>query len=172
MKIQAVSKRPKKHHPRFPLPKKKEDKDKPKRLQISGNIPSGLLDLHNQLELTFATPIKYYDSTKIRFTNDSFQNITLYHLMMDSTNKKLTLFYAWKEDTRYYLILQKDFAEDTLAEKLLKTDTISFKTKKESDYGNLRLRFRNLDLSRHPVLQFVQGEKIDPVLYGWQVSPV
>ena len=36
------------------------------------------------------------------------------------------------------LILQKDFAEDTLGEKLLKIDTINFRTKKESDYGNLR----------------------------------
>ena len=52
----------------------------------------------------------------------------------------------WKENTGYHLILQKDFAEDTLGEKLLKIDTIIFRTKKESDYGNLRLRFRNLDL--------------------------
>jgi hypothetical protein len=153
-------KKPKKTAPPVAPKKEKEDKDKPKRLQLSGNIPSGLLDLHNQLELSFATPIKYYDSAKIRFTNDSFQNITQYHFVLDSTNKKLTLFYTWKEDTRYHLILQKDFAEDTLAEKLLKIDTISFKTKKESDYGNLRLRFRNLDLSLHPVLQFVQGDKI------------
>jgi hypothetical protein len=153
-------KKPKKTAPPVAPKKEKEDKDKPKRLQLSGNIPGGLLDLHNQLELGFATPIKYYDSAKIRFTNDSFQNITQYHFILDSTNKKLTLYYAWKEDTRYHLILQKDFAEDTLAEKLLKIDTISFKTKKESDYGNLRLRFRNLDLSLHPVLQFVQGDKI------------
>jgi Bacterial Ig-like domain len=153
-------KRPKKTAPPVAPKKEKEDKDKPKRLQLSGNIPSGLLDLHNQLELSFATPIKYYDSAKIRFTNDSFQNITQYHFVLDSTKKKLTLVYSWKEDTRYHLILQKDFAEDTLAEKLLKIDTFSFKTKKESDYGNLRLRFRNLDLSLHPVLQFVQGDKI------------
>ena len=51
----------------------------------------------------------------------------------------MTLTYAWKENTHYHLILQKDFAEDTLGEKLLKIDTITFKTKKESDYGNLRL---------------------------------
>jgi len=152
-------KKPKKATPPPPLTKK-EEKEKIKRLLISGNIPSGLLDLHNQFELSFATPIKYYDSAKIRFTNDSFQNISTYHFMLDSTNKKLTLVYGWKENTHYHLILQKDFAEDTLGEKLLKTDTISFKTKKESDYGNLRLRFKNLDLTRHPVLLFLQGEKI------------
>src|SRR5450432_2204036 len=110
-------KKPKKAAPPPPL-SKKEEKEKIKRLLISGNIPSGLLDLHNQFELSFATPIKYYDSAKIRFTNDSFQNISTYHFMLDSTNKK------------------------------------------ESDYGNLRLRFKNLDLTRHPVLLFLQGEKI------------
>jgi hypothetical protein len=72
----------------------------------------------------------------------------------------VTLVYQWTPDTKYHLILDKDFAEDTLGQKLLKTDTISFATKKESDYGNLRLRFRNLDLDRNPVLLFVQSDKI------------
>jgi hypothetical protein len=78
----------------------------------------------------------------------------------DSLSKKVTLFYNWVPDTRYHLILDRDFAEDTLGVKLLKTDTITFATKKVSDYGNVRLRFKNLDLGRHPVLQFVQGDKI------------
>ena len=139
---------------------KKEEKEKVKRLVLTGNIPNGTLSLHNQLEISFATPIKNYDSSKIRFTTDSFQNITNFYYTLDSLKKKLTFNYAWKENTGYHLILQKDFAEDTLGEKLLKIDTINFKTRKESDYGNLRLRFRNLDLSRHPVLLFFQGDKL------------
>ncbi|HEY8734357.1 MAG TPA: hypothetical protein VIL90_07305, partial [Puia sp.] len=150
-----------KHAPLLPPPApKKEDKTKAKRLTLGGNIPNGLLDLHNQLEIGFGVPLKYYDSSKIRFTNDSFENITQYRWSLDSASKKLTLYYTWKEGTRYHLILQKDFAEDTLGGKLFKTDTISFNTKKESDYGNLRLRFRNLVLSRHPVLLFFQGDKL------------
>jgi hypothetical protein len=152
-------KRPKKTAPPVP-PSKKEEKDKIKRLILTANIPSSQLDLHNQLEISFATPLKNFDSAKIRFTNDSFQNITQYRLELDSTGKKLTFVYGWKENTHYNLILQKDFAEDTLGDKLLKTDTISFKTKREADYGNLRLRFKNLDLNLHPVLLFIQSEKI------------
>jgi hypothetical protein len=139
---------------------KKEEKDKIKRLVLSGNIPNGQLDLHNQLEISFAIPVRYVDTSKIHFTIDSFQTVTLYHIVVDSAMKKFTLFYAWKENTPYHLILQKDFAEDTLGEKLLKIDTISFRTKKESDYGNVRLRFRNLDLALHPVLLFFQGDNI------------
>ena len=139
---------------------KKEEKDKIKRLVLIGNIPNGQLDLHDQLEISFASPLKYLDSSKIQFFVDSFQMINHYRLVVDSTMKKFTLFYAWKENTPYHLVLQKDFAEDSLGDKLLKIDTISFRTKKESDYGNVRLRFRNLDLSQHPVLLVIQGDKI------------
>jgi hypothetical protein len=141
-------------------PSKKEDKDKPKRLLISANLPNGQMDLHDSLILSFATPLKFYDSSKIRFTLDSFENISQYHWSLDSTSKKLTLHYKWKEGTGYRLILQKDFGEDTLGGHLLKTDTINFRTKKDTDYGNLRLRFRNLDLKRHPILLFFASDRL------------
>jgi hypothetical protein len=160
------TKRPKKTAPA--PPPKKEEKEKLKRLILSGNIPNGFLDLHSNFELSFATPIKYYDSAKIRFTSDSFQNITQFHYELDSLKKKLKIIYPWKENTLFHLILQKDFAEDTLGDKLLKIDTISFRTKKVSDYGNLRLRFRNLDMSRHPVLLFLQS---DQIIQSYKIPP-
>ena len=43
---------------------------------------------------------------------------------------------------------------------LTKNDTLKFQTSSESDYGSVRLRFANLDLSRNPVLQFIQSDKI------------
>jgi hypothetical protein len=152
------------YHPKKTTTKeetKKPDKEKVKRLVLNGNIPNGQLDLHDpQLIINFEHPVKYLDTSKIRFATDSFVNISDYRIDVDSSMKKFSLTYAWKENTGYRLILQKDFAEDTLGEKLLKIDTIIFRTKKESDYGNLRLRFRNLDLNRHPVLQFFHGEKL------------
>jgi hypothetical protein len=153
-------KKPKKTLLNPPKPKK-EDKDKPKRLAVSGNISNGQLDLHDQLELKFAVPLKYFDSTKVHFSSDSnYTPVTGYYFQEDSLHVKITLHYAWVPDTKYQLILEKDFAEDTLGEKLLKKDTIAFATKKESDYGNLLLRFRNLNLSRHPVLLFYQNDKL------------
>jgi hypothetical protein len=140
--------------------KEKPDKDRVKRLILSGNLPNGQLDLHEQLVISFGLPVKYVDTSKISFFKDSFVSITNYRIQLDSVSKSMTLFYNWVESTRYHLVLQKSFAEDTLGEKLLKTDTINFKTRAEADYGNLRLRFKNLDLSRHPVLLFVQGDKI------------
>jgi hypothetical protein len=74
--------------------------------------------------------------------------------------KKAILTYPWKENTLYHLVIEKDFAIDTLNQQLLRADTISFKTLKNSDYGKLSIRFRNLDLSKNPVLQFVQNSEV------------
>jgi hypothetical protein len=49
---------------------------------------------------------------------------------------------------------------DSAGNRLTKTDTIRFTTKQQSDYGNVLLRFSNLNLAKHPVLVFVQGEEI------------
>jgi hypothetical protein len=43
---------------------------------------------------------------------------------------------------------------------LLKTDTLFFQTKKLTDYGQVSIRFQNLDTSRNPVLQFVQNNLV------------
>jgi hypothetical protein len=153
-------KKPTKPKPVVPAKKEKVDKDKVKRLILSGNLPNGQLDLHNQLVITFGLPVRYLDTAKIGFFKDSFVSVNNYHVSLDSAKKTMTLTYGWVQETHYHLVLQKDFAEDTLGEKLLKIDTINFKTRSESDYGNLRLRFKNLDLSRHPVLLFIQGDKI------------
>jgi uncharacterized protein (DUF2141 family) len=143
-------------------PQPKKSKEKEKRLIVQLNIAGGQLDLLTKLEMQFATPLKFFDSSKIRFTDEKFKDIdsSKYHYEKDTTGKKITLLYKWTSGTQYHLIADKEFAEDTLGNKLLKTDTISFQTKKESDYGSIRLRFTNLDLGRNPVLQFVQGDAV------------
>ena len=72
----------------------------------------------------------------------------------------MTLQYKWKENSPYRLLIAKDAVADSTAITLLKADTLRFATKKETEYGSIRLRFSNLDLSKNPVLQLVQGEKL------------
>jgi uncharacterized protein (DUF2141 family) len=139
---------------------KKPEKEKEKRLIVQLNLASNQLDLLTNLVLTFPTPLKFFDSSHVRFTDDNFKDITDFHYEKDSTNKKITFIYKWVPDTKYHLIATKEFAEDTFGNRLLKTDTIAFSTKKETDYGSVRLRFRNIDLNKNPVLQFMQGETI------------
>ncbi len=58
------------------------------------------------------------------------------------------------------MIIQKEAFADSAGITLPKNDTISFATKRESQYGGLRLHFNNLNLTKNPVLQFVQSDNI------------
>jgi hypothetical protein len=131
-----------------------------KRLKYQTNLINNEQDLQGNFSMTFEQRLRRFDSSRIRLTADSnFSIVPGYYFIKDSTTT-LQLVNNWKENTVYHLILDKDFAEDSAGRKLLKTDTISFRTKKIADYGRLKLKFRNLDMSKKPVLQFVSGETI------------
>jgi uncharacterized protein (DUF2141 family) len=140
-------------------PAKNGDK-KETRLRVETNLSNNELDMLGQLELRFATPLKSFDSSKIILTSEKHEPLSNYHFTRDTSNKKVTLNYNWIENTAYNLIIDKDFAEDTAGNKIARTDTVSFRTKKQSDYGMVRLRLINLDFSRNPVLQFVQSDAV------------
>ncbi|MBS1620948.1 MAG: Ig-like domain-containing protein [Bacteroidetes bacterium] len=132
-----------------------------KRLRFQTNLVNEKQDLLNPLSLSFDIPLRSFDSSKISFCTDSaYTVLSNYTFRKDSTGKKIDLVYTWKENTLYHLILDKDFAEDTTGKKLLKTDTITFTTRKINDYGKLSIRFRNLDLTKNPVLMLIQGDAI------------
>jgi hypothetical protein len=145
-----------------PEKEKNKEKEKDKRLQVQANIPGGEFDILDTFKLQFASPLKVFDSSKIRFTTDDHKDIDprTYRFRRDSTNKVFSMLYAWPTDTKYHMILPKDFAEDTLGRKLLKADTLSFRTKKDIEYGEVRVRILNLDLSKKPVLQFVVQDAV------------
>jgi uncharacterized protein (DUF2141 family) len=132
-----------------------------KRLRFQTNLKEGSQDLLDNFQMTFSVPLKDFDSSKVHFSADTtFTALSGYRLETDSTMKQATLTYTWKENTVYNLILEKEFATDTLDQQLLKTDTLTFRTKNIDDYGKLSIRLRNLDLSKNPVLLFVENEKV------------
>ncbi len=132
-----------------------------KRLKYQTTITANKQDLMKKFSFLFERPLRQFDSTKIYFVTDTlYTPVTGYSWSMDTTKKKVTLNYAWQENTLYHLILEKDFATDTLGQKILRKDTLSFLTMKNADYGQLAIRFRNLDLSKNPVLQFIQSETV------------
>jgi uncharacterized protein (DUF2141 family) len=131
-----------------------------RRLKFQTNLKSSKQDLLTKFMFTFETPLRVFDSTKLHFSSDTlFTPVTGYSWTMDSLKKNVTLNYTWKENTLYNLIMEKDFATDTLGQQLLKSDTFSFNTRNASEYGKISLRFRNLDLSKNPVLILVLGNE-------------
>jgi hypothetical protein len=124
------------------------------------NTPQTEQDLQSDYILTFPIPLRNFDSTKMRLTTDTTFSSAVYSVELDSTRMALHIKSQWKENTKYNLELQKDFASDTSGRQLLKPDTLFFNTKKAADYGGITLRFKNLDVSKNPVLQFVQNDQV------------
>jgi hypothetical protein len=127
-------------------------------LKFGNNLANGFQDLLGDLEFNFPDPLKNFDSSKAKLTDEVFAPVAGYTFIKDSTGKILVLKNKWKENTAYNLIVDKDFAEDSAGKKIPRTDTLRFRTLKETDYGKIHIIFSNLDLSKKPVLQLMQGE--------------
>lgn len=121
---------------------------------------------NNEQELTgdyilnFPVPLRSFDSSKVHLSTDSTFQPAPFTVLLDTSKKELRIKSQWKEATKYNLVLDKTFASDTAGRQLLKTDTLFFTTKSREDYGKLTIKFRNVDTSLHPVLQFVQENRV------------
>ena len=143
-----------------PAAKPDKDKEKDKRLKFSLNLENNQQDILGKLVFTFNDPLKNFDSSKVRFTDEAFNPVNNYRLEKDTANKKLTLSYQWPENTAFNLIVDKDFAEDSSGRKIPRTDTLRFRTMKEADYGSVNIRFNNLDIGKKPVVQLLQQDVV------------
>lgn len=131
-----------------------------KQLRFQSNLESGNQSLLNNLELTFSQPIKTYDTTKIVLAGKDFTPVTNYTIVADTNKTSFTIIHNWPPNTDFNLLISKDAFTDSAGLTLAKNDTIKFSTKRDEDYGSVRLRFKNLDLTKNPVLQIVQNDKI------------
>ena len=129
-------------------------------LRVQTNAEGEGKDLLTPLEFTFSEPLRSFDSTRILFTDTAFRPITNYYFTRDTSGKKVSLVHPWTENTAYTVIIDTAVAEDTLGRHIPKADTITFQTKKNAQYGLVRLRFMNLPLNRNPILQLVQADEV------------
>jgi hypothetical protein len=139
-----------------PAPSKKGQE---KVLKYTISAAGGTQDLLSPLTITFPVPLKTFDSTKIRLTDTLFHPVAA-TIFIDTNLSKVFVATNWQEDTQYDLIIEKDFATDTLGDALSKADTLRFKTKRSNEYGSIKLNFKNLDKFIHPVLQVVKDAKV------------
>ncbi|MEO6819496.1 MAG: Ig-like domain-containing domain [Ginsengibacter sp.] len=136
----------------------KTDKKTP--LKFTTSMNGNIQDLLSGLTLDFNKPLRSFDSLKIKLTDTLFNAQPFTISFTDTTNSKIKIQPTWKEESFYKLILDSNFVKDTTGQSLVKNDTLSFKTKKETDYGSLKLNFKNLDKFKHPVLQFLSNNLI------------
>ena len=137
------------------LPKTPAAKDD-KRLRYQSNLENGTVDILGNLHLNFEKPPVKFDTSKIRLTDETFNRIPDYSLRLDSTTVAVQT--KWVPGAKYNLFIEKGLAEDSLGNQVIRTDTLKFDAKKETDYGSLNIRITNLDTSKNPVMMFFVGD--------------
>jgi len=130
------------------------------KLKYNASTAAGEQDLLGPLLLSFNKPLGGFDSTKILLTDTLFKPLPQARFTLDSTGTLLSLQPNWKADENYRLLLQKGFATDTAGSVYPRTDTLSFKTKPESAYGLLMVKFSGIDASKNPLLQWIQNNSV------------
>jgi len=117
-------------------------------------------DLLSDLIINFQKPLEHFDTSKITLTDTNYRPVANYTITPDTSFTSFALHYNWKEDQYFKLVIQPGAFTDSLGRTLEQNDTLGFRTKPESDYGSIRLRFSNLNMGNSPVLQLVQNDKV------------
>lgn len=142
-----------------PAPKKNAKKVEQK-LHVSVSLNNGKQDLLSPLYIQYDQPIAKIDTPALQLTDTFYRPLAFKLIVPDTTRKKFGIDFPWKEDSVLKLIIGKTFATDTSGVTIGRSDTLTIHTQKESDYGSLTLRLHHFDLSLHPVIQFVQTDKV------------
>lgn len=130
-----------------------------KRIRFTTNLENGRQDLLQPLQLRFGKRITRLDTAGIQVCDTLFQPIAKDSIRLDTSGKMVTISYPVKENQSIRIILNKDAITDSAGATLVKSDTLKITSKKEEEYGSVRLRFINLDFQRKPVLQIYQSDK-------------
>jgi uncharacterized protein (DUF2141 family) len=137
-----------------------KDTKEDKRLKYNASFNNGEQDLLGPLELTFAKKIILKDSGAIKLVDTNFVSKEDFTLTLDSTTTKLSIGYNWPAGEPFKLMLPKGSVTDSLGNATAKSDTLSFYTKKEIDYGLIKFKFPTIDTTRHPVLQIIERNEV------------
>jgi len=137
-----------------------KDSKEDKRLKYIASFNNGEQDLLGPLELSFAKKITIKDTASIRLVDTSFVRKEGYTVTLDSSALKLSIGYNWPAGEPFKLLLPKGAVTDSLGNATAKSDTLSFYTKKQVDYGLIKFKFPNIDTSLHPVLQIIERNEI------------
>ncbi len=141
-------------------PKKKSDKT-PKFLLGINTLPSSGLVISPEQDwaLVCSHPITDFDSTKFILKEDTTVIKGYRVSVLDSTKKKVTISYKWKEGSTYLLSLPQGTFHDIFG---LTNDTlVSFitKIKASGDYGSLRLKFKAPMTGSNYILQLMNDRE-------------
>ncbi|MCC6634184.1 MAG: Ig-like domain-containing protein [Chitinophagaceae bacterium] len=134
-----------------------KNNNKAKHLKYTSTVEFEKQDILNStLELLFTSSINKLNTSKILLADTNFNAYNNYTIALDSVTNKIIVTTPWLANTAYKLLIFKDAVYDKQGNTIAQNDTLNFLTKKETDYGALKLRFNNLDTLKNPVLLIYQ----------------
>ena len=130
-------------------------------LKYGKSLDGNAQDLLNPLHLVFETPIHLNDSFPIVLSDTNYKSIEEYSVYVDSASPNtLVINNEWTSDTKYKLVIPQNAIKDTLNNRLVKTDTLSFLSKPNKAYGSCVIRLSGLEIYTKPILLLTQDDKI------------
>jgi len=139
--------------------KSSNKKNQPTEMVYRTSLEANRQDILSDLSIYFSNTLTQIDSNEIILTDTNYHPVPL-TLHIDSTATTVSLHPKWQADKPYLLVLPAHIFKDTLGFTNEKPDTIRFSTKREEDYAAIELRFQKLDLSLHPVIQFILNDAV------------
>jgi hypothetical protein len=131
-----------------------------KQLGYVTNIENGVQDIYDSLKLIYQKPLQSFDRKKVKLVIDSATEDTDAVFFNDTIRNQLTVLTKWQFGKPYKLLLEPNYAADTSGLTTTVMDTIAFRVKDEKEFGSVRIRWKELDTTRHPVLLLLNGDKI------------
>jgi hypothetical protein len=114
-------------------------------------------DITQPISINIANSFVRIDKSKIRLYSDSLLDETGI-MVVDSAQHKIKLNVDFLQDANYKLVLLDSFAVDSSGP--IKGNTYLFRTKKESDYGTLIIKFKNENTDEQRYIQLYNADKL------------
>lgn len=131
-----------------------------KKLRYTSNLSGTKQDLLLPLELSFNNTIKTFSADSIALYDTNFHPIVIASIQQDTNHHKISINSSWVAEQNYVLVVNAGAVNDSLGNTIAKNDTLRFRAKSKEDYGSIKITFQNIDIARHPILQFMEGENI------------
>ena len=118
------------------------------------DIKKRSFDITQPITITAGNKIIDWNKSKIRFYADDVLDETGF-VVADSITNKIKINTEMAQDAIYKLVLLDSFATDTSGG--YKGNTYTFRTKKESDYGTLKVKYATADANYNHIMQLWQN---------------
>ncbi len=117
-------------------------------------------DVLSPFKIIFNKALKKVNVDHFVLRDTSLKIVSKKLFELDSTKTTLSIAHNFVPGENYKIIINKDDIIDTVNASLTRNDTLSFKTQDAEEYGSLQIRFKNLDLSKKPLLQLLLQNEV------------